>query len=180
MTKSRVEKILFTALLLLCCLLFLFLTLPLGKMAKMVPIRVLVPTIVLLLLQLVRDWRAKQNILPTFRQVPKTHGIVPKKQLYRKPSERQLNISGASGNTGREYHILFLLVLIPALVYLFGFLFSAVLFICFYYRFCCKKSFWFSAAVSLGVAIFLYFAVIMFLGIDIKSGLIWSVITSIY
>lgn len=180
MTKSRVDKIVFTALLLLGGLLFLLLTLPLGRMAQMVPIRVLVPTIALLVLQLVIDWRARQNMLSPGRQVPETRGLVPDRHWSKEPSDRLLNTSSASGNTGREYQILFLLGLLPALIYLVGFIFSAALFIWFYYRFYFKKSFLVSAALSFGAAIFLYYLMIMLLGMDIRSGLVWSVAVSAY
>ena len=180
MTKPRVDKLVFTALLLLGGLLFLLLTLPLGRMAQMVPIRVLVPTIALLVLQLVIDWRARRNMISPGRQVSETRGLVPERSWSGEPSDRLLNTSGASGNTGSEYQILFLLGLLPALIYLFGFIFSAALFIWFYYRFYCKMSFLFSTALSLGAAIFLYFITIMLLGMDIGSGLVWSVAVSAY
>ena len=61
MTKPRIDKIIFSAVLLLTGLLFLIITLPLGRVAQMVPIRVLVPTIALLLLHLVIDWYARGN-----------------------------------------------------------------------------------------------------------------------
>lgn len=180
MTKLRVDKLAFTALLLFGGLLFLLLTLPLGRIAQMVPIRVLVPTIALLVLQLILDWRARRNMLPSGRQDSETRGLVQAKQGAIEPSDRPLKILGASGNTGREYQILFLLGLLPALIYLVGFIVSAVLFIWFYYRFYFKKSFWISTALSLAATIFFYFLMIMLLGMDIRSGWVWSVVLSAY
>ena len=178
MTQPRVDKIAFTALLLFGGLLFLLLTLPLGRIAQMVPIRVLVPTIALLVLQLVLDWRARRNVLLSGRQEPETRGLVPAKHGANEPPDRPLKILSASGNTGREYQILFLLGLLPALIYLVGFIVSAILIIWFYYRFYLKKSFLISAALSITATIFFYFLMIMLMGMDIRSGLVWSVVFS--
>ena len=157
MTKPRVDKIAFTAFLLLGGLLFLLLTLQLGRIAQMVPIRVLVPTMALLVLQLVLDWRARQNRLRSGHQEPETRGLVAAKQGANEPPDRPHRILSVSGKTGKEYHILFLLGLLPTLIYLFGFIVSAVPFIWFYYRFHFKKSFLISAALSLAATIFFIF-----------------------
>ena len=180
MTKPRVDKIAFTAFLLFGGLLFLLLTLPLGRIAQMVPIRVLVPTIALLVLQLALDWRARRNMLLSGRQEPEIRGLAPAKHGANEPLDRPLNILSASGNTGREYQILFLLGLLPALIYLVGFIVSAILIIWFYYRFYLKKSFLISATLSLTATIFFYFLMIILLGMDIRSGLVWSVVFSTY
>jgi len=180
MTKLRVDKIAFTAFLLFGGLLFLCLTLPLGRIAQMVPIRVLVPTIALLVLQLVLDWRARRNMLLSGHHEPETRGLVPAKHGANGPPDRPLKILSTSGNTGREYHILFLLVLLPVLIYLVGFIVSAILVIWFYYRFYLKKSFLISAALSLTAMVFFYFLMIVLLGMDIRSGLVWSVVLSAY
>jgi hypothetical protein len=146
----------------------------------MVPIRVLVPTIALLVLQLILDWRARRNMLPSGRQELEIRGLVPAKHGANEPSDRPLKILSASGNTGREYQILFLLGLLPALIYMVGFIVSAVLFIWFYYRLYLKKSFLISATLSLTATIFFYFLMILLLGMDIRSGLVWSVVLSAY
>lgn len=179
MTKPGVDKIAFTAFLLFGGLLFLLLTLPLGRIAQMVPIRVLVPTIALLVLQLVLDWRARRNMLLSDRQGPETRGLVAAKHRVNGSPDRRLKILSASRNTGREYQILFLLGLLPALIYLVGFIVAAILIIWFYYRFYLKKSFLISAALSLTATIFFYFLMIMLLGMDIRSGLVWSVMLAV-
>ena len=180
MTKPGVDKIAFTVFLLFCGLLFLRLTLPLGRIAQMVPIRVLVPTITLLVLQLVLDWRARRKMLRSGPQEPETRGLFAAKHGANKPPDRPLKILSASVNTGREQQILFLLGLLPALIYLVGFIVSAILFIWFYYRFYFRKSVLISAALSLTATIFFYFLMIRLLGMDIKSGLVWSVVLSAY
>ena len=173
MTKPGIDKIAFTAFLLLCGLLFLRLTLPLGRIAQMVPIRVLVPTIALLVLQLVIDWRARRNMIVSGRRDPETCGLVAAKHRVNGSPDRRLKILNA-----RENHILVLLVLLPVLIYLVGFIVAAILIIWFYYRFYLKKSFLISAALSLSATIFFYFLMIMLLGMDIRSGLVWSVVLS--
>ena len=178
MTKPRVDKIAFTAFLLFGGLLFLCFTLPLGRIAQMVPIRVLVPTIALLVLQLFLDWRARRSILLSDRQEPETRDLDAAKHGANELPGRPPRILSASENTGREYHILFLLGLLPVLIYLVGFIVSAILIIWFYYRFYLKKSFLISAALSLTATIFFYFLMIMLMGMNIRSGLFWSVVLS--
>lgn len=180
MTKPRIDKIAFTSFLLFGGLLFLLLTLQLGRIAQMVPIRVLVPTIALLVLQLVLDWRAKRNRLLSGRREPETRRLVAAKHGANGPPDRPLKILSASRNTGREFHILFLLVLLPVLIYIVGFIVSAILIIWLYYRFYLKKSFLISAAISLTATIFFYFLMIMLLGMDIRTGWVWSVVLSAY
>jgi VIT1/CCC1 family predicted Fe2+/Mn2+ transporter len=175
MTRPGVDKIAFTAFLLLVGLLFLRLTLPLGRIAQMVPIRVLVPTIALLVLQLVIDWRARRNMLLSDRQEPETRGLVAAQHRVNGSPDRRLKIWNH-----REYHILVLLVLLPVLIYLVGFIVSAILIIWFYYRFYLKKSILISAALSLSATIFFYFLMIMLMGMDIKYGMVWNVVLSAY
>ncbi|MBL0712270.1 MAG: hypothetical protein JJV98_01100 [Desulfosarcina sp.] len=175
MTRPSADQIAFSALLLLGGLLFFRLTLPLGRMAQMVPIRVLVPTIALLVLQLVLDGRARRNTPSPDHKMPESHGLVPDGHRSEGPSDRRLNTSSASGNTVREYQIIFLLGFLPALIYLIGFVFSAALFIWFYYRVYFKKKFLVSASLSLCAALFLYVVMILLLGMDMGAGLIWRV-----
>ena len=178
MTKPCVNKIAFTAFLLFGGLLFLCLTLPLGRIAQMVPIRVLVPTIALLVLQLVLDWRARRNMHLSDRREPQTRGHVAAKHGANELPDRPTRILSTPENTVREYHILLLLGLLPVLIYLVGFIVSAILIIWFYYRFYLKKSFLMSAAISLTATIFFYLLMIMLLGMDLRSGLVWSVVLS--
>ena len=178
MTTPRVDKIAFTAFLLFGGLLFLCLTLPLGRIAQMVPIRVLVPTIALLVLQLFLDWRARRSILLSDRQEPATRGHVAAKHGANELPDCPARILSTAENRGREYHILLLLALLPVLIYLVGFIVSAILIIWYYYRCYLKKSFLISAALSLTATIFFYSLMIMLMGMDIRSGLFWSVVLS--
>lgn len=179
MTKLRIDKIIFTVLLLLAGLLFLILTLPLGRVAQVVPIRVLVPTVALLMLQLVIDWSARGNDhawdIPGLRNP----GGLPDGHLDKTSSDIDAKPSTATKKKVKEYPILILLGLLPLLIYLVGFILSATLFIWLYFQYYFKKPFLFSASLSLGAAIFLYVLLVLFLGMDIRSGLFWDLSTPV-
>jgi hypothetical protein len=178
MTKPRIDKIIFSAVLLLTGLLFLIITLPLGRVAQMVPIRVLVPTIALLLLQLVIDWYARGNHRALDIRAHKKACDLPDRDLYKSSPVSRSNSATATGNAIKEYPILILLGLLPLFIFLIGFILSAALFIWLYYQFYFKKPFLFSAALSLGAAIFLYVLLVLVLGMDIRSGLVWNLAAS--
>ena len=178
MTRSRIDRIIFSAVLLLAGLLFLFLTLPLGRMAQMVPIRVLMPTIGLLLLQLVIDWRARVNEPSVAIRRGRNPNAIVDRHRDKTPSDRRSNRSAGTPKEIKEYPILLLLGGLPVSIYLVGFILAATLFVWFYYRFYFKKSLWFSAFLALGAAICLYVLLVLLLGMDIRSGLIWNMAAS--
>jgi hypothetical protein len=178
MTKPRIDKIIFSALLLLAGLLFLILTLPLGRVAQMVPIRVLVPTIVLLLLQLAIDWYARGKDHALGLRAHNKAGGLPDREVYKLPPDPRSIPLAATGNAVKEFSILILIGFLPLLIYLTGFILAATLFIWLYYQFLFKKPFLFSATLSLGVAFFFYVLLVLLLGMDIRSGLVWSLAAS--
>jgi hypothetical protein len=164
-TKPRIDKVVFSAVLLLVGLLFLILTIPLGRMAQWVPIRVLVPTIVLLMLQLRIDWHAR---------VPREPDVQPDDLFGTISPTSRPNLSGTIGKKDKASPVLFLLVLLPVSIYLIGFILSATLFVWLYYRIYSKKPFLISASLSFGAAIFLYLLLVLFLGMDWQAGLLWN------
>lgn len=167
MTKSkyRIDKVIFAAVLLLIGLLFLILTMPLGRMAQWVPIRVLLPTITLLLLQLRIDWHARVS--------PEPDALRDDHFGKTSPASRS-NLSGTMGKEVKAYPILLLLVFLPVSIFLIGFILSATLFVWLYYRLYFKKPLLISASLSFGAAIFLYLLLVLLLGMDLQAGLIWN------
>jgi hypothetical protein len=178
MTKSPIDKIIFSAMLLLAGLVFFSLTLPLGRMAQMVPIRVLVPTIALLLVQLVIDWKVREKEPSGDGRGGRQSNPFLGRHHDQTSSDPRSNPSAAAERKVREYPILLLLGVLPVSIYLVGFILSATLFIWFYYRFYFKKSLLLSASLSLGAAIILYALLVLLLGMDIRSGLIWNLSAS--
>jgi hypothetical protein len=168
LTVKHAGKITFTSLLLLIGLLFLFLTLPLGRMAQLVPFRVVIPTVGLLLFQLTIELYDRKN----------KHLKAPL-QSYRVPPVGSSDLSEDPGQV-QEYLILGMIAFLPVLIYLVGFILSATLFIWLYYRFFFRKPFILTASLSLGTAAFLYFLLVLLLGMDINSGIIWSLSTSAF
>ena len=169
MTGQQTGKIIFTFLLLLAALLLLFLTLPLGRMAQLVPIRVVVPTAGLLLFQLSIE----------------LYGRNGKRSRAARQSKKAASVSSIDSSAVprrpiKEYLVLGMIAFLPALIYLLGFILSATLFIWLYYQFYFRKSFMVSACLSLGAAVFLYFLLVLLLGMDIRSGIIWSLSASAF
>jgi hypothetical protein len=173
-SKYRIDKVIFSAVLLLIGLLFLILTMPLGRMAQWVPIRVLLPTIVLLLLQLRIDWHARgKRHASDVRGRPGPDALRDGHFGKTSPASWS-NLSGAMGKEVKAYPILLLLVFLPVSIYLMGFILSATLFVWLYYRLYFKKPFLISASLSFGAAIFLYLLLVLLLGMDLQAGLIWN------
>jgi hypothetical protein len=132
---------------------------------KVVFSAVLVPTIVLLMLQLHIDWNAR---------LPPDRDARPDDPFGTTSPTSRSNLSGGMGKKEKAYPVLLLLVLLPVSIYLIGFILSATLFIWLYYRFYTKKPFLISASLSFGAAIFLYLLLVLFLGMDWQAGLLWN------
>ncbi len=178
MRQERFQRIVFAALLLFVGLLFGGLTLPLGRMAQLVPMRVLVPTIALLVIQLCIEWRDREHPRAAKGRVPQTIGPLRDQSFHRAPTGHRDNLSAAVRYDFKEYPTLLLLGFLPVLIFLFGFTVSATLFIWLYFRLYFKKPFLFSTFLSLGAAVFLYILLSLLLGMELRSGFLWQMVAS--
>jgi hypothetical protein len=160
----------FTLLLLACVGVSLYMTLRLGRVARMVPLAVAVPTFLLLALQLFMD------LLPGLAQ---TYGRLENKDLFGVQGLREQignPVEVAEDKTlqsRRERKSFLWLLLMLALVYLLGLLIALPLYTLLYLKSGSEK--WLTAIVS-ALAIFglIYGISVLDLGTQLYKGLLWD------
>ena len=134
----------------------------------MVPVRVVIPTVGLLLLQLVIECHERAG----GARAAARPGRIANPQS-RKAETAGLSDSSAGPSQVKEYGILGMIALLPVLIYLFGFILSAALYIWMYYRYYFRQPFVLSAALTAGTAAFFYVLFVLLLGSDIGYGVVW-------
>lgn len=160
---------LFTLALLGFAAVILYATAGLSEVGRLVPLAVLVPTLVLLLVQLCLD------VAPGFVQ---KHSLLEQKDVFgieqMRPTPAEEATSSAASRGRRKLSVFAWVAMIPALVYLLGPLIALPLFLLLYLKVRSKEG-W---AVSIGMAVamfgFLYGAFVAVLNLRLHEGWLWN------
>ena len=159
------DRQLFTLVLLVFATVILYGTAGLSEVGRLVPLSVLVPTVVLLLVQLCLE------LAPGFAE---KHSLLEKKdvfgieQMRLKAAEEAAN-SGAFGGR-RELNVFVWVTLIPALMYVFGSLIGLPLFLLFYLKVRSKEGWMVSIGMALAMFGFLYGVFVVALKLRLHEG----------
>jgi hypothetical protein len=147
-----------------------YMTFGLGRVAAMVPFAVVVPTLALLLFQLIMD------LLP---RLAKTYSGLEQKDLFHVESLREKVSQGIEDAEGkalqrnREGKAFLWLLAMLALIYLLGFLIALPLYTLLYLR--RRSERWLLAVpVAAGIACLIYGMSILGLGTRLYEGLLWE------
>lgn len=166
------EKTLFTSAMFAFVALIFSLTLGLGRVARLVPMVVVIPTLGLLLFQLLIDM---------FPRVAEKFSRFEKKDVFRVEPLREKSHNEAGAEQGEEGSrrsqemIAFLwLSSMLALIYLFGFLIALPVYIFLYLRKRSDEGWLMSAAIAAGMFSLIYGVFILTLGIRLYEGNLWK------
>jgi hypothetical protein len=167
---SLTRRACFSSLLLGFAAVILSLSLGLGRVARLVPLAVVVPTLLLLLFQLLMD------LLPGLAEIysrlerKDLFGVQEFRQITGKPGEE----SEDSGLRGRRERRVFLwLFALPGLIYLLGLLLAIPLFTLFYLKGGSEK--WLTAmAIALAICCLIFALSLIDSGARLYEGLLWN------
>jgi hypothetical protein len=147
----------------------LYLTLGLGPVARMVPLAVVIPTLLLLLFQLMMD------MLPHLAQ---KYSRLESKDLFhveglrKKASKPIKDIEGDTLERNNERKVFFWLLAMLIVIYLLGLLLALPLYTLFYLK--RRSENWLVAIlVAVGIGCLVYAVSTLNLGTDLYKGLLW-------
>jgi len=155
--------------------LFLWLTLGLSPNARRVPLVVAIPTLGLLVIQLLMD--LVPSLAPLRRRLEKTDvfGIESHRETSQQATSRQLDQPAEGGMIiKREFIVISWIFLLLVSIYLFGFLYAVPIFMLFYLRERLRENRQLSLAVSIGTWAILYGVFLLLLGVQLYEGRLWQ------
>jgi hypothetical protein len=166
------EKALFTLLLFAFVALLSSLTLGLGRVARLVPIVVVIPTLLLLVIQLMID------LLP---QLAKKYSIIERQDVFRVEPLREKSLSGLSderqeedvSRRNRELKALLWLLVMFGLIYLLGFLIALPLYVFLYLKQQSGEGWMISITTAAGIFALLYGVFVFAIGTGLYEGHLW-------
>ena len=148
---------------------FLYLTLPLNPVARMVPLAVAVPAILLVSLELLLELAPGLAKRYRFLEQKDVFGVEPLRESIAAVPNSELKAKRA----GRELSVFAWVSSIPVLTYIFGFLIGVPLFLFLYLRWRSESS-WRFSITSAGASIaLLYFLFIELLRAPLYEGRLW-------
>lgn len=163
------DRQLFTLALLAFAAVILYATAGLSEVGRLVPLAVLVPTLVLLLVQLCLD------LAPGF---VRKHSLLEQKDVF---GVEQMRLKGAeeAANSGasrgrRELSVFAWVAFIPGLMYLLGSLIALPLFLLLYLKARSKEGWVLSIGMAVAMFGFLYGVFIAILNVRLHEGWLWN------
>ncbi len=168
------ERAIFTLVLLGFVTLIFFMTLGLGPVARLVPLRVAIVTLALIVVQLVLDIlpRHAERIYVTEQPHPsearQIRGVV--ESPIRSNSHQS---TGRLPTLKRELGVFLWMLMLPAAIYLFGFLVAVPLYTFFFLKVRSRKAYPLSIMAAAGLFCLLYGIFDILLGIPLEIGLFW-------
>jgi hypothetical protein len=166
---TRIKGSLFTLILLAYAGLILFLTLQSGPLARLVPLKVVIATLFLLLLQFLLD------LMPVLSQRLVS---VEKKDLFRIGRVREkvqgkLEVLTERSQRARERSAFIWIMLMLAFIYVIGLLSAVPLHAFLYLKFRCKEGWKISFIISAGLWGLIYVLSINVLNTSLYEGVLW-------
>lgn len=163
------ERSLFALALLSFAALMLYGSAGLSEVARLVPLAVIVPTLVLLVIQLCLD------LAPEFVH---KHSVIEEKdvfgieQLRRKAAEHAGDAGASRGR--RELKLFAWVAFLPGLMYLLGSLIALPLFLLAYLKLRSKEGWVLSIGMAVALFGFLYGALVAILNVRLHEGWLWN------
>jgi hypothetical protein len=171
------ERTAFTLVLLAFTALIFYITLGLGPVARLVPLRVVVVTLALILLQLLLDLfpqLTEKTYASTQTDPFKTEQIKGiDKGLSR---HNHSNVQQEIPTFRKELRIFLWLLVIPTSIYLFGFFTAAPLYIFFSFKVWSREGWLKSIAAAIGLWSLLYVILHILLSIRLEGGIFWHLL----
>ncbi len=168
------ERAIFTLVLLAFVALIFYITLGLGPVARLVPLRVAVVTLVLILFQSLLDVlpRLAQRIHIIEQTDPLKTGQI--KGVAKSPARSNSHQGAARFPTlTREVGVFLWILMIPAAIYLFGFLMAVPLYMFLFLKVRSREGYLVSIAAAIGLMCLLYGIFDILLSIRLEGGVIW-------
>jgi len=170
MTNLRAGTV-FTLLLLSFVLILFIFTLDLGRVARLVPLKVVVPTLVLLVVQLVLELVPK--LAQRFKRFEKLR--FDKSEQLQEKTRIHSPVSVTENSRGkRELHMFAWILSLPVFIYFFGFLIAIPMFMLFYLRWRSGERWLFSILMTAGMWGLLYGVFVIALRTHFYEGLLWN------
>jgi len=168
------ERAIFTSVLLAFCALIFWITLGLGPVARLVPLKVAVVTLALIFFQLLLDTlpRLAHRIYGNGLTDPsKTKQI---KRVVKNPTRSNHHKGGGRDPTlTTELGVFLWILIIPAAIYLFGFLTAAPLYTLFFFKVHSREGWPVSLAAATGLFCLLYGLFDVLLNTRLEAGIFW-------
>ncbi len=167
----------FTLVLLTFTAIIFYLTLDLGPIARLVPFYVVIVTLTLIGIQLLLDLFPRlTERTGALRQTDlhKTEWI--KNMSMNQSGSKLLNDSQNPPLFQKELKMIVWLLLIPLMIYLFGFLTTAPLFVFVSFRLWLREGWLISIATAIGLWSFLYGVFVILLSTNLERGIFWQLL----
>jgi hypothetical protein len=158
----------FTLVLLTFTAFIFYITLGLGSLARLVPLRVVIVTFLLILFQLLLD---------LFSRVTEKNCTSKQTDLLKSQAFRVLGEDKKIPAFWEELRIFLWLLVIPTSIYIFGFLISAPLFVFITLKFWFKESWLISLGIAVGLLCLLYGVFDIFLVTHLEGGIFWKLLS---
>lgn len=169
---SRInERQIFVLALLAFAAVMIYATVGLSEVARLVPLAVLVPTLVLLVIQLCLD------LAPDFVQ---KHSAIERKDVFGiekmrlKAGENAANAAASRGR--RELSVFLWIAFLPILMFLLGSLIALPLYLLVYLKVRSKERWLLSISLAVGMFGFLYGAFVAVLHLRLHEGWLWNML----
>ena len=169
--KNLQARTVFTLLLLSFVLILFILTLDLGRVARLVPLKVVVPTLVFLVVQLVLELVPK--LAQKFNRFEKIRFIESEQLRERTRISSAVSVMGKS-RANRELRMFAWILSLPVFIYFFGLLIAIPMFMVFYLRWRSGERWLFSILMTAGMSGLLYGGFVIALRTHLYEGLIWN------
>jgi hypothetical protein len=167
----------FTLVLLTFTAIIFYLTLDLGPVARLVPRYIVIVTLALIGIQLLLDLfpRLTERTGALKRIDPQnTEGFI--NMVMYQPDSKPLIDRQNPPSFQKELEIFVWLLLIPLLIYLFGFLTASPLFVFVSFRLWLREGWLISIATAIGLWSLLYGVFVILLGTHLEGGIIWQLL----
>ena len=169
------ERAIFTSVLLAFCAIILWITLEMGPVARLVPLKVVVVTLALIFFQLLLD------TLPRLAHKIYGNGLnypTKTKQIQRaveNPTLSNNHIGGGRDSTlATELGVFLWILMIPFAIYLFGFLTAAPLYTLFFFKVRSREGWPISLVAAAGLFCLLYGIFDILLNTRLVAGIFWQ------
>ncbi|MFY9224891.1 MAG: hypothetical protein WAQ98_19620 [Blastocatellia bacterium] len=159
------EKAIFTFIITAFVLLFLFSTKSLSPTARLVPLAVLIPTLLILIFQLILD------LIPKLSEYYKKYDRV---DLFNVKRRKYTDKEILNYLYKEEIKIFIYLLVLIISIYLFGFLVALPSYMFLYLRFGVQEKTKIAISISIVIFALLYFVFTWLLSINFYSGLFWQ------
>lgn len=164
-------KTVFTLLLLSFILILFILTLDLGRVARLVPLKVVVPTLVFLVFQLVLE--LAPELAQKFNRFEKIRFVKTEQLRERTRITSAISVT-RNLRANKELGMVAWILSLPVFIYFFGLLIAIPMFMLFYLRWRSGERWLFSIVMTASIWGLIYGVFVIALRIHFYEGLLWN------